>query len=80
MNAIKTVEGLIEAGLVEEAGPLAAVASRYAIAITPAVLDLIDPNDPDDAIARQFVPTPAELVTTPDERADPIGDLTHSPV
>ena len=32
---------------------------------------LIDPSDPDDPIARQFVPDAAELTTTPEERADP---------
>jgi lysine 2,3-aminomutase len=41
---------------------------------------LIDPTDPHDPIARQFVPDVAELVATPEERADPIGDLEHSPV
>jgi lysine 2,3-aminomutase len=41
---------------------------------------LIDPNDPNDPIAHQFVPNPAELVVTAQERADPIGDLAHSPV
>ena len=40
--------------------------------------DLIDPDDPDDPIARQFVPDAAELATTPDERADPIGDDAHA--
>jgi lysine 2,3-aminomutase len=80
MSGVKTVDGLVDAGLVRDAASLTFVAERYAIGITPAVLDLIDPDNPTDPIARQFVPTPAELVTTPDERADPIGDLTHSPV
>ncbi len=39
--------------------------------------DLIDPDDPVDPIARQFVPDVAELATTPEERADPIGDGAH---
>jgi lysine 2,3-aminomutase len=56
------------------------VAARYAVAITPAMRDLIEPSDPHDPIARQFVPDPAELETTPEERADPIGDAAHSPV
>ena len=55
------------------------VAARYAVAITPAVADLIDPADPDDPIARQFVPDMREL-ERPDESADPIGDDAHSPV
>jgi lysine 2,3-aminomutase len=76
---IKSVGELVAAGLSDGVG-LGAVAAKYAIGITPEVADLIDPNDPHDPIARQFVPDLAELVTTPEERADPIGDLTHSPV
>lgn len=56
------------------------VAARYAVAITPDVAALIDPNDPRDPIARQYVPTAAELNKLPSERADPIGDNAHSPV
>ncbi len=80
MSAIKTLDGLEQVGLVSDLAGLDAVAEKYAIGITPAVLDLIDRTDPGDPIARQFVPTTDELVTTPDERADPIGDLSHSPV
>jgi lysine 2,3-aminomutase len=74
------VDELVEAGLVSEAGDLEAIAAKYAIGITPAVVELIDRDDPADPIARQFVPTVDELVTTPEELADPIGDLSHSPV
>jgi lysine 2,3-aminomutase len=56
------------------------VAARYAIAITPHLLDLIDPDDPNDPIARQFVPSADELTVTPGENADPIGDDAHAPV
>ncbi|WP_022720792.1 lysine-2,3-aminomutase-like protein [Rhodopseudomonas sp. B29] len=56
------------------------VAARYAIALTPAVVALIDPTDPHDPIARQYVPRAEELDALPIERADPIGDAAHSPV
>jgi lysine 2,3-aminomutase len=56
------------------------VAAQYAISITPAIAALIRPDDPDDPIARQFVPHEAELDNFPEERADPIGDDSHSPV
>ncbi len=79
-GALKSVTELKAARLVAPDAALDAVAEKYAIGITPAVLGLIDPNDPDDPIARQFVPTADELTTTPEERADPIGDLAHSPV
>ena len=41
---------------------------------------LIDPDDPGDPIARQFLPTEAELLRLPQERDDPIGDDVHSPL
>jgi lysine 2,3-aminomutase len=56
------------------------VAARYAVAITPAMAALIDPADPHDPIARQFMPDVRELETSPEERGDPIGDHAHSPV
>ena len=79
-KTIKSVADLRAYGLVADDTELDAVAAKYAVAITPAVAALIDPSDPDDPMARQFVPTGAELVTTPEERDDPIGDLSHSPV
>jgi lysine 2,3-aminomutase len=56
------------------------VAARYAVAVTPDMAALIDPNDPGDPIARQFIPSAEELAVQPGESADPIGDHTHSPV
>ncbi|MDX3928597.1 MAG: lysine-2,3-aminomutase-like protein [Shinella sp.] len=81
-RTLRTVAELEAAGLLApESLPAAAkVASRYAVAVSPAIAALIDPADPADPIARQFIPDPAELVTLPEERADPIGDLAHSPL
>jgi lysine 2,3-aminomutase len=59
---------------------LARVAERYAVAITPTMEGLIDEADPCDPIALQFRPDARELFTAPEERADPVGDSTHSPV
>ncbi|MCL4766266.1 MAG: lysine-2,3-aminomutase-like protein [Hyphomicrobiaceae bacterium] len=79
---VTTPAGLAAAGLIppDELGRLEAVAARYAVSITPAMAELIDPADPADPIARQFVPDARELVTAPGESADPIGDTRHSPV
>ena len=73
---------LIETGLAPASAlaDLEKVAARYAIAVTPDIAALIDPDDPDDPIARQFIPDAAELVEQPGENADPIGDDAHSPV
>jgi lysine 2,3-aminomutase len=60
--------------------PLAEVAQRYAVAITPAMEALIDPTNPDDPIAAQFRPDARELEIAPDELSDPIGDEAHTPV
>ena len=64
----------------ERFAALQEVAARYAVAITPAMSELIDHGDPDDPIARQFVPDIRELELKPQERRDPIGDHAHSPV
>jgi lysine 2,3-aminomutase len=81
-RALRTAKDLVDAGLLaaDRLGEAEAVAQKYAIAVTPTVAGLIDRADPNDPIARQFVPDFAELSVTPEERADPIGDLTHSPV
>ena len=79
---IRLPSELVAAGLAppEKLTDLERVAARYAVALTPEVAALIDRADPHDPIARQFVPDVAELTTTPEEHADPIGDDAHSPV
>ncbi len=77
INSVDDLEALVPAERLEG---LRAVAERYAMAISPAMAALIDPDDPDDPIARQFVPDMAELAVMAEERTDPIGDLSHSPV
>lgn len=81
-KTLRSADDLVGAGLVAPAtsAALEAVAARYAVGITPALARLIDPSDPADPIARQFVPNAAELDTQPQELADPIGDDVHSPV
>ena len=80
--SIKTPEALVDAGLIDgdTLDRIRSVTDRYALAITPMMANLIDPNDPTDPIALQFVPDEAELVSTNLERMDPIGDEAHSPV
>ena len=73
---------LVAQGLVpvEDLADLEKVAARYAVAVTPDVAALIDPDDPLDPIARQYIPSAEELVVQANESADPIGDHSHSPV
>ncbi len=73
---------LAEVGLIapERVAELEPVTERYALALPPALARLIDPADPEDPIARQFLPDPRELTPSPGELADPIGDEAHSAV
>lgn len=82
MTTLASPEALAAAGLAapERLPELEAVAARYAVALTPALAALIDPNDPDDPIARQFIPDARELIRSPGEDPDPIGDEAHSPM
>jgi lysine 2,3-aminomutase len=75
-------EALVAAGLVTPSREreLRRVTERYALALPPALAALIDPNDPADPIARQFVPDPQELDRDPNELGDPIGDALKSPI
>lgn len=78
-KTLRSISDLASAGLLaaDPAG-LDDVAARYSVAITPEVVALI--GDASDPIGRQFLPDARELVTLPQERADPIGDEAHSPV
>jgi lysine 2,3-aminomutase len=73
---------LVAAGLAapDRLAELERVAARYAVALTPELAGLIDPADPNDPIARQFIPDPAELDQRAQESADPIGDDAKSPL
>ncbi len=75
-------DDLIPAGLVapERLGELRRVAAQFQVALTGEMAALIDPADPTDPIAAQFVPSAVELVTAGEEQADPIGDERWSPV
>src|SRR5674476_52042 len=81
-RTLRTPAQLCDHGLAspEKRAALDAVAARYAVALPPALAQLIDRNDPHDPIARQFVPNAAELDVQPQELSDPIGDDAHSPV
>jgi lysine 2,3-aminomutase len=81
MQTLRTLQALEREGLVAADPRLAAAAESMAIALTPEMLALIDRRDVvNDPIARQFVPSAAETVVAPEERADPIGDEARSPI
>jgi lysine 2,3-aminomutase len=77
---LRDAASLVAAGLIapDRVDAIADVARRYAIAVSPAMAALI--AEPDDPIARQFVPHADELVAAPHERVDPIADDALSPI
>jgi len=81
-RTLRTIKELESASLVPDASnpQLGLVADRFAVSITPQMLEVINTDDPSDPCAAQFVPTTAELTTAKDELSDPIGDHYHSPV
>ncbi len=80
LRPLRSADDLVAAGLVRpaEREAVAAVADRYAVAVTPAFAARIERAD--DPLGLQFVPDPAELVTAPHESADPIADQALSPL
>jgi lysine 2,3-aminomutase len=81
-TVLRDPAALLAAGLIppERVAELEQVAARYAVSLTPDVAALIDTSDPNDPIARQFVPSAEELEARAGESSDPIGDDAHSPV
>jgi lysine 2,3-aminomutase len=81
-STLRSAAALHDHGLLPEdrLNVLEQVAARYAVAVTPAMAELIDPADANDPIARQFVPGAPELHIRQEELADPIGDQAHSPI
>ncbi|HXW71214.1 MAG TPA: lysine-2,3-aminomutase-like protein [Methylocella sp.] len=81
-STLRSASDLVQAGLLPASQEQAIdrLARTYAIGITPALAAMIDPADARDPVGRQFVPSAAELIKHPDERADPTGDQKFSPV
>jgi len=79
---LRSVAALKAAGLVSDAlaPKLAAVEAAYAIALPEPLARAINRSNPNDAIRRQFVPSPEELDIRAGDSGDPIGDARHSPV
>ncbi len=81
-QSLRSLDDLEGEGLIESANDprLEEVGRRFAIRLTPAMADVIDPQNPADPVARQFIPDVRELEKHPADISDPIGDRSHSPV
>lgn len=63
----------------DEIEAIEALARRFRFVITPYYAALMDPGNPDCPVRRQVVPRLAELAD-PAGLADPLGEVSHSPV
>lgn len=79
-RAINGLAEMVATGLVpaDAADALRPVEEAFRIRMTGAMRGAV--ATPDDAVARQFVPSVAELTIRDEELGDPIGDDVHSPV
>ena len=74
-RALINVADLLARGFVDaaDAAELQRVETAFRVRVTPA-MQQVSPG-----IARQFVPSAAELTILPEQLSDPIGDAAHSP-
>lgn len=81
-KTIRTLEKLYEDGHVVEAelSALKNVTDTFSFAISEDMYALIDQEDRNDPIKKQFIPSVQELTVSDAERADPIGDTVHQTV
>jgi lysine 2,3-aminomutase len=54
--------------------------AKLPLAITPYYASLISPDNPMQAIRRTMIPVASELVVSPGEEQDPLGEEGHTPV
>ena len=59
---------------VEEQAQLKLVTMRYPLSVTPYYLSLINPDDPDDPIRKQAIPSPLEMTMGTVGAEDPLGE------
>jgi lysine 2,3-aminomutase len=78
INTIDEFEKVIP--LTESERAALSAANLFRVDITPYFISLIDPDNPDDPIRKQVVPTKAELVPFTAMMEDSLAEDRHSPV
>lgn len=78
---VRSLEELATLGIIDpaEVSSLRPAIETLPLAVSPHLLAQIDLEDPEDPIARQFIPDQREANTQPEENSDPIGDAAFSP-
>jgi lysine 2,3-aminomutase len=79
ISDVDTLKKYLPLSLEEEDGARKAL-ETFRMAITPYYLTLIDPNDPNDPVRKQAVPTGEEAYRSPEDLLDPLEEDGDSPV
>ncbi len=78
LNSAEEIEKIIP--LTESERKALSAAHLFRVDITPYFISLIDPDDPDDPVRKQVIPTDREMVTFTAEMEDSLAEDKHSPV
>jgi len=78
LNAVEEIEKVIS--LTESEKKALNSSGLFRVDITPYFISLIDPNDPEDPIRKQVIPTDAEMVPFTSMMEDSLAEDRHSPV
>lgn len=73
LTTLEELEARMELTPEEREGCLLA-RNKLSLAITPYFFNLVDREDPDCPIRRQVIPREEELITSPEELLDPVGE------
>lgn len=81
-NRIETVEDLQKYVSLseEEVEGVRSTLKMLRMAVTPYYISLIDPNNPNDPVRKQAVPTAKELLISSEDQLDPLSEDEDSPV
>lgn len=79
---LQTLKSLTENNLISEhtASELTDVIENFSFSITYEMVQQINKTDPNDPVAKQFIPSITEKTILPEELNDPVGDNVHTKV
>jgi lysine 2,3-aminomutase len=78
LNTMEDIEKVLT--LTQDERRALSSAHLFRVEITPYFISLIDPNDPEDPIRRQIIPTDCEMIPFTAEMEDSLSEDKHSPV
>src|SRR5512139_3475391 len=78
INSVEEFEKVVK--LTDSERKALSASNLFRVDITPYFISLIDPDDPDDPVRKQVVPTAAELVPFTAMMEDSLAEDRHSPV